>query len=188
MGNRPNGPHSRYRHSGDEEHFLPPWQINIWSSSVSMALVSAMRVVCRKRPSVVAIATKLNIPCRPGAVVIDLTNCLRLMFKHQLAGRLFVKVNVSLVSWSPSLSFLSIHHTPAYCNTEYNSISHKIIFIIIIIIHFTAVLLVLRRVRVSLNTHFLFTVLTKLIIRHVLSTAAFCIKIYRAWRGLISFV
>jgi hypothetical protein len=170
MGNRPNGPHSRYRHSGDEEHFLPPRQINIWSSSVCMALVSALGVVRRKRPSVIAIATKLNSPWRPGAVVIDLTDSVRSVFKHQLAGRLFVKVNVSLVSWSPSLSFLSLHHRPAYCNTEHNSVSHKtVIFIIIITIHFTAVLLVLRRVRVSLNTHFLFTVLPKHIIRHVLS-------------------
>jgi hypothetical protein len=48
-------------------------------------------------------------------------------------------------------------------------------------------LLVLRRVRVSLTTHFLFTVLPKLIIQHVLSTAAVCIKIYRAGRRLIGF-
>jgi len=32
MSNGPNGPHSRYGHSGDEEHSLLPRQINIWPS------------------------------------------------------------------------------------------------------------------------------------------------------------
>ena len=76
-----------------------------------------------------------------SAVVIGLTDCLHSVFEYKLPGSLFVKVSVSSVSWSSTLSFLSLYHGPAHYNIQYNSISHNTIILIIIIIipHFTAV-------------------------------------------------
>ena len=133
MGNRTNGSHNRYEHRGDEEHSLPPWQINIWPPSA----VPALQVRHRKQPSVFALALKLNIPQlqKTGCCSSWSNRLPPFSVKYKLAGSLFVKVNVSLVSWTSNLSFLGFHHGPAHYNIEYNSISHNtVIFIIIIII------------------------------------------------------